>query len=111
MILVEFLFCISQKEVPLSQDVTVDEAKVLDASLSFGYGLIQVAISIVPAALLKVCELFGFQGDREVGLDALKVASQSDDMKAPIARYEFDNMGVNSKTYLRGLLIRFIPSP
>ena len=58
----------------------------LNSSLCFGYGLIQVAFSIVPTALLKVCEVFGFQANRDIGLDALKVSSDSSDMKAPIAR-------------------------
>ena len=56
------------------------------SALSFGYGLIQVAISIVPAGLLKVCELLGFTADREVGLGSLEICSKSEDMKAPIAR-------------------------
>ena len=60
--------------------------ETLTAALSFGYGLIQVAISIVPAGLLKVCELLGFTADRYIGLDALELCSKSDDMKAPIAR-------------------------
>lgn len=62
-----------------------DDKNKLIASLSFGYGLIQVAFSIVPTALLKVCEMFGFQANRDIGLDALKISSHSTDMKAPIA--------------------------
>ena len=68
------------------QLLTSETREALDAALSFGYGLIQVAISIVPAGLLKVCELLGFTADRDIGLDALEVCSRSDDMKAPIAR-------------------------
>lgn len=63
-----------------------EDTCTLNASLSFGYGLIQVAVSIVPTTLLKVCEIFGFTADRDIGLNALHVSSSSKDMKAPIAR-------------------------
>jgi len=67
-------------------DLTAEEFVTLNASLSFGFGLIQVALSIVPGALLKVCEVFGFQAERDLGINALKISSDSKDMKAPIAR-------------------------
>ena len=54
-------------------------------SVSFGYGLFQLCISMVPPKLLKVIEFLGFEGDRDTGLDALEFACQSDDMKAPLA--------------------------
>ena len=63
-----------------------EDAIILEAALSFGFGLIQVAVSIVPSAILKVCEIFGFHADRDTGLDALMLSSNSTDMKAPIAR-------------------------
>lgn len=83
-----FLFWFPQKSsrTPSPVEISEEDKNTLNASLSFGYGLIQVAFSIVPTALLKVCEMFGFQANREVGLDALKISSHSGDMKAPIAR-------------------------
>ncbi|XP_065060427.1 tetratricopeptide repeat protein 39C-like [Rhopilema esculentum] len=68
------------------EPLSSESKATLRSSLSFGYGLIQVAISIVPAGLLKVCELLGFTADRYVGLEALEICSKSEDMKAPIAR-------------------------
>ena len=60
--------------------------KHLQAAVSCGYGLFHLAISLVPPNLLKFCHLLGFSGDRNVGLQALDIASQSEDMKAPVAR-------------------------
>lgn len=36
---------------------------------------------------MKLANLFGFSGDRRLGLQALEFASHSQDMKAPLARY------------------------
>eukprot|EP00794_Sanderia_malayensis_P010144 gene10144-11178_t len=74
-----------KKALPL-EPLSLESKETLNSALSFGYGLIQVAISIVPAGLLKVCELLGFTADRDIGLQYLQLSSQSDDMKAPVAR-------------------------
>ena len=57
----------------------------LKGSVSFGYGLFHLCISMVPPHLLKIVNLLGFPGDRLQGLDALAYASESKDMKAPLA--------------------------
>ncbi|XP_045908369.1 tetratricopeptide repeat protein 39C-like [Micropterus dolomieu] len=57
----------------------------LKGSVSFGYGLFHLCISMVPPHLLKIVNLLGFPGDRLQGLSALKYASESKDMKAPLA--------------------------
>jgi hypothetical protein len=57
----------------------------LQGAVSFGYGTFQICISMVPPKILKLIELFGFEGDREVGLTALNYSSHSKDMKAPLA--------------------------
>nr|XP_057923608.1 tetratricopeptide repeat protein 39C-like [Doryrhamphus excisus] len=57
----------------------------LKGSVSFGYGLFHLCISMVPPHLLKIVNLLGFPGDRLQGLSALSYASQSTDMKAPLA--------------------------
>lgn len=57
----------------------------LVGSVSFGYGLFNLCVSLIPQKLLKVVNLIGFHGDREVGLAALMSASNSQDMKAPLA--------------------------
>ncbi|KAL0966152.1 hypothetical protein UPYG_G00291570 [Umbra pygmaea] len=57
----------------------------LKGSVSFGYGLFHLCISMVPPHLLKIVNLLGFPGDRHQGLSALTYASESRDMKAPLA--------------------------
>ncbi|KAM6918582.1 tetratricopeptide repeat protein 39C-like [Xenentodon cancila] len=57
----------------------------LKGSVSFGYGLFHLCISMVPPHLLKIVNLLGFPGDRHQGLSTLKFASESKDMKAPLA--------------------------
>lgn len=57
----------------------------LKGSVSFGYGLFHLCISMVPPHLLKIINLLGFPGDRLQGLSSLMYASESKDMKAPLA--------------------------
>lgn len=45
-----------------------------------------VVMSLIPPKLMKLANLFGFHGDRRVGLEALEFASNSQDFKAPLAR-------------------------
>ena len=66
--------------------VSPEALKHLQAAVSCGYGLFHLAISLVPPKLLKFCHLLGFSGNRNVGIQALNLASQSEDMKAPVAR-------------------------
>ncbi|XP_019734770.1 tetratricopeptide repeat protein 39C-like [Hippocampus comes] len=71
-----------------SQRLDVVGAEDLDrikGSVSFGYGLFHLCISMVPPHLLKIVNLLGFPGDRLQGLSALAYASESKDMKAPLA--------------------------
>lgn len=71
----------SQKADPISSEA-LDRLK---GSVSFGYGLFHLCISMVPPHLLKIVNLLGFPGDRVQGLSALAYASESKDMKAPLA--------------------------
>ncbi|XP_036177502.1 tetratricopeptide repeat protein 39C isoform X2 [Myotis myotis] len=57
----------------------------LRGAVSFGYGLFHLCISMVPPNLLKIINLLGFPGDRRQGLSSLMYASESKDMKAPLA--------------------------
>ncbi|XP_030647605.1 tetratricopeptide repeat protein 39C [Chanos chanos] len=57
----------------------------LKGSVSFGYGLFHLCISMVPPHLLKIVNLLGFPGDRHQGLASLAFTSESKDMKAPLA--------------------------
>ncbi|XP_029179830.2 tetratricopeptide repeat protein 39C-like [Acropora millepora] len=68
------------------EGISPEALKHLQAAVSCGYGLFHLAISLVPPKLLKFCHLLGFSGNRDVGIQALNLASQSEDMKAPVAR-------------------------
>lgn len=65
--------------------VTAEALSRLKGSVSFGYGLFHLCISMVPPHLLKIVNLLGFPGDRHQGLASLAYASESKDMKAPLA--------------------------
>ncbi|XP_066503897.1 tetratricopeptide repeat protein 39C [Hoplias malabaricus] len=65
--------------------VTDEALGRLKGSVSFGYGLFHLCISMVPPHLLKIVNLLGFPGDRHQGLASLAYASESKDMKAPLA--------------------------
>ncbi|XP_076149625.1 tetratricopeptide repeat protein 39C-like [Alosa pseudoharengus] len=65
--------------------VSAETLDRLKGSVSFGYGLFHLCISMVPPHLLKIINLLGFPGDRHQGLSSLTYASESKDMKAPLA--------------------------
>lgn len=69
-----------------AEAISPEALKHLQSAVSCGYGLFHLAISLVPPKLLKFCHLLGFSGNRDVGIQALNLASQSEDMKAPVAR-------------------------
>ena len=58
----------------------------LRGAVYFGYGLMNIIVSLIPPKLMKLANLFGFHGNRRVGLQALEFSSNSQDMKAPLAR-------------------------
>ncbi|XP_041861582.1 tetratricopeptide repeat protein 39C-like isoform X2 [Melanotaenia boesemani] len=70
---------------PVENGVTAEALDRLKGSVSFGYGLFHLCISMVPPHLLKIINLLGFPGDRLQGLSSLMYASESKDMKAPLA--------------------------
>ncbi|KAJ3598909.1 hypothetical protein NHX12_032872 [Muraenolepis orangiensis] len=70
---------------PAVTGVTAEALDRLKGSVSFGYGLFHLCISMVPPHLLKIINLLGFPGDRLQGLSSLMYASESKDMKAPLA--------------------------
>uniref|UniRef100_A0A8C6TV04 Tetratricopeptide repeat domain 39C n=1 Tax=Neogobius melanostomus TaxID=47308 RepID=A0A8C6TV04_9GOBI len=75
----------SSAKVPGESGVTDEALDRLKGSVSFGYGLFHLCISMVPPHLLKIINLLGFPGDRLQGLSSLMYASESKDMKAPLA--------------------------
>lgn len=66
-------------------ELSEDSLAQLLAAVSFGYGTLQLSISLVPPKILKIIEFLGFEGDREAGLSALDYTSNSRDMRAPLA--------------------------
>nr|XP_061795488.1 tetratricopeptide repeat protein 39C-like [Nerophis lumbriciformis] len=70
---------------PRPDCISAEDLDRLKGSVSFGYGLFHLCISMVPPHLLKIVNLLGFPGDRLHGLSALTYASESKDMKAPLA--------------------------
>lgn len=58
----------------------------LRGAVYFGYGLMNIIMSLIPPKLMKLANLFGFRGDRRVGLETLEFSSNSQAMKAPLAR-------------------------
>ncbi|XP_028832866.1 tetratricopeptide repeat protein 39C-like [Denticeps clupeoides] len=71
--------------LPKEGRLSVETLARLKGSVSFGYGLFHLCISMVPPHLLKIINLLGFPGDRQQGLSSLTYASESKDMKAPLA--------------------------
>jgi tetratricopeptide (TPR) repeat protein len=58
----------------------------LRGAVYFGYGIMNIVLSLIPPKLMKLANLFGFSGNRRLGLQALEFSSHSQDMKAPLAR-------------------------
>ncbi|XP_037093799.1 tetratricopeptide repeat protein 39C-like [Pollicipes pollicipes] len=54
-------------------------------SVSLGYGLFQLCVSLLPSKFVKVVQLLGFQSDRSAALAALMFCRTSRDMRAPLA--------------------------
>nr|XP_039271265.1 tetratricopeptide repeat protein 39C-like [Styela clava] len=78
----------SSNDLKLKEQAKSISKEILErlyGSVSFGFGLFNLCVSLIPQKLLKVVNLIGFHGDREVGLEALQSASESEDMKAPLA--------------------------
>lgn len=69
----------------LDHSVTAESLGRLKGSVSFGYGLFHLCISMVPPNLLRIINLLGFPGSRQEGLSALTYSSESKDMKAPLS--------------------------
>ena len=68
--------------------VQPSEVTRLMSAVSFGYGIFQLCVSLLPPSLLKVIHFLGFEGDRQAGLTALMFSRSSQDMRAPLATYE-----------------------
>lgn len=72
----------SEQQTPF---VEPSEVSRMMSAVSFGYGIYQLCVSLLPPSLLKVIHFLGFEGDREAGITALMYARLSEDMRAPLA--------------------------
>lgn len=54
-------------------------------AVCFGYGVLQLGISLLPPSLLKLTNFFGFNGNRVGGISNLMYARKGTDMRAPLA--------------------------
>lgn len=68
-------------------EVPAEVVSRLMCAVSFGYGVFQLCISLLPPSLLKLIQFLGFGGDRVGGLEALMFSRQGHDMRAPLATY------------------------
>ncbi|XP_042238633.1 tetratricopeptide repeat protein 39C-like [Homarus americanus] len=75
----------NNKHQPKSRPLPPDMVSRLMASVSFGYGLFQLCMSLLPPSLLRLVHVLGLQGDRLAGLSALMFTRKSHDMRAPLA--------------------------
>lgn len=57
----------------------------LMGAISFGYGLFQLGISLLPPSIMKLINLLGFSASRESGVACLMYAREGSDMRAPLA--------------------------
>lgn len=57
----------------------------LMSAVSFGYGIFQLCISLLPSSLLRLIHFLGFESDRNVGLAALMFSREGTDMRGPLA--------------------------
>ncbi|XP_044253016.1 tetratricopeptide repeat protein 39C-like isoform X3 [Tribolium madens] len=65
----------------------IDKATIerLMGAVSFGYGLFQLGISLLPPSLLRLTNFLGFGGNRQNGIACLMYAREGIDMRAPLA--------------------------
>lgn len=59
------------KEESASELMTKDTLSRLLGAVSFGYGMFQLAMSLLPEKVLKLIEFLGFHTEKETGLKAL----------------------------------------
>ncbi|XP_052891685.1 tetratricopeptide repeat protein 39C-like [Anopheles moucheti] len=70
---------------PNERAIHPEDVHRLMGAISFGYGVFQLSISLLPPSLLKLISFLGFEGDRAMGIACLSFSRQSNDMRAPLA--------------------------
>ncbi|XP_022916644.1 tetratricopeptide repeat protein 39C-like isoform X2 [Onthophagus taurus] len=67
------------------EDLDKDTITRLLCAVSFGYGLLQLGISLLPPTIMKLVNFLGFGGNRKQGIENLMYARKGDDLRAPFA--------------------------
>uniref|UniRef100_A0AAG5D4L0 Tetratricopeptide repeat protein 39C n=1 Tax=Anopheles atroparvus TaxID=41427 RepID=A0AAG5D4L0_ANOAO len=78
-------FAPSAAREPNERQIEPHDIQRLMGAVSFGYGIFQLSISLLPPSLLKLISFLGFEGDRAMGIACLRFSQQSMDMRAPLA--------------------------
>ncbi|GJQ72424.1 hypothetical protein Trydic_g3502 [Trypoxylus dichotomus] len=68
-----------------TKDIDKETISRLLCAVSFGYGLLQLGISLLPPSILRVTSFLGFGGNRKSGLANLMFSRLGTDMRAPFA--------------------------
>jgi hypothetical protein len=63
----------------------LEMVKSLLASVSFGYGILQLCFSFLPPSILKLMKFIGFEGDRSSAIKSLYFTAQSKDIRSSFA--------------------------
>jgi hypothetical protein len=67
-------------------DISLSEFRLelqrLRGGIYFGFGALQLAFSLIPQNFYQLINFFGYQGDRDLGLNCLKEARNSQDMRS-----------------------------
>lgn len=66
-------------------DIDLRTTKRLMGAVSFGFGIFQLSVSLLPPNLLKLINFLGFEGNRAMGIACLNYARSTEDMRAPLA--------------------------
>ncbi|XP_022916646.1 tetratricopeptide repeat protein 39C-like isoform X4 [Onthophagus taurus] len=75
----------STRKFQNGEDLDKDTITRLLCAVSFGYGLLQLGISLLPPTIMKLVNFLGFGGNRKQGIENLMYARKGDDLRAPFA--------------------------
>jgi hypothetical protein len=67
------------------EGLDLETIKILLASVSYGFGIVQLCFSFLPPNILKLMKFIGFDGDRISAIKALSFTAQSKDVRSSFA--------------------------
>ncbi|XP_074035957.1 tetratricopeptide repeat protein 39C isoform X1 [Leptinotarsa decemlineata] len=80
-----FSYSFSSQNYIENQKIEKEMIIRLMGAVSFGYGLFQLGISLLPPSLVRLINILGFSADRQNGIACLMYARLGTDMRAPLA--------------------------